>query len=633
MTVAGDATRAPAAGGDTAPARRARLAVAPVALVALVVSPIVIGALATVGETWQPMSDWAHMTYRVAQVGTRQTPLIGAYSFHGFAHPGPLSMWLAAPLYRLTGEEPRALLWTAAAVNVVIVAALAAVAWRRGRWPLLLATMLLVGLLVHGLGVYVVVDIWNPYLPLLPFLLTAFLAWDAALGRQRAVVEAIVPASLAAQAHIAFVPLLGAVALCAAGWRRWGARLVVAEPGRAPGPVTGPEPDAPDAPEAPHLPDVPDGRRQRWRAAVPPRALVLLGVLWVGPVLDALFDMHNPARVLRSLSDAQESVGVGRSPSLVGAFVGPGGTWVAGGEPVVRFTIATGGAVGLVAAAAALAGCLVVARRRRLPDVGALATLSLAVLVVAVVGTAQLLSPTPNYLTEWLKVAGGLVWFTAAWTLWRAAEPWVRAAASRRRLAAVAAAAAVVASAGWTWGEATRVEAPYNDGRQQLNEMRAAARAALDPRVHYRVEFAGGGNGHFPGFVYWLIRDGHDVVTSDGAGGLKWGHDHRWVAGEPYDEALVVAVHYEGSFSEAWDQCAEDPGMHRIYLDDPLSSGERRWTEELRFRRMTDPGSVTDADLERYDALAERGPQVALYTGDHLCGIPEAEDQRATGGG
>ena len=114
--------------------RRARAGVAAVALVALAVSPIVVASSALVGQRWLPMSDWATLAYRTSQVGTRQTPLVGPYSFHGFAHPGPLSYWLAAPLYRLTGDDPRALLWSGAAVNVVTAAATASTSGTKARW-------------------------------------------------------------------------------------------------------------------------------------------------------------------------------------------------------------------------------------------------------------------------------------------------------------------------------------------------------------------------------------------------------------------------------------------------------------------------------------------------------------------
>ncbi len=115
---------------------RSQLLVA--AVVATVASPVVVAAMSYVGDSWFPVGDWASLVFRTSQVGTTDTPLIGAYTVKGWAHPGPLLYWLAAPLYRTTGGDPRSLAWTASAVNVIVVVTIAAVAWRRGRWPLLL---------------------------------------------------------------------------------------------------------------------------------------------------------------------------------------------------------------------------------------------------------------------------------------------------------------------------------------------------------------------------------------------------------------------------------------------------------------------------------------------------------------
>jgi hypothetical protein len=58
--------------------------------------------------------------------------------------------------------------------------------WRRGRWPLLVGTLTVVALLVHNLGPNVAVSLWNPHVPLLPWLCAVLLAWDVALGHRRA---------------------------------------------------------------------------------------------------------------------------------------------------------------------------------------------------------------------------------------------------------------------------------------------------------------------------------------------------------------------------------------------------------------------------------------------------------------
>ena len=631
----------PAAAGRGSAPRRTRPGLRAAALVVLTVSPIVVASMSLVGQRWLPMSDWATLAYRTSQVGTVQTPLVGPYSFHGFAHPGPLSYWVAAPLYRLTGEDPRSLLWAGGLVNVVAVVALAGVAWRRGRLPLLLGTTALVAVLMHGLGPRVVIDMWNPYTALLPFLLAIFLVWDATLGRRRAVVEAVVPATYAAQAHLAFVPLVLAIVAAGLAWHRWGTRLVP-EPGGSddlgadpspgaagrpdPAPDPAPEPGGPAAGAAAARP-----AWRRWPAAVPRPVYLLLGLLWAAPALDALFDLHNPVGVARSVLRPFDVVGPRRAPALAGDFLSPLGRWVTGTEPIAQGAPPGGLPGGLLLAAGGLAGCLAVARRRRLPDAGALAALASVLVLASVAGAARLIVPTEAYLTEWLKVVGGLVWFTVGWTAWRAAQPALRAGTVGRRVAGAAACLVVLAGAVSTWGDAGDIDLAEEADPAMVESLRVAARRGLDPGVEYRFEVAGRLPAYWVGLMYWLVEDGHDVVTGNGSAGLKWGHDHRWVEGEPYERALVLVSDGGSHQSEEYADCAGDPTMEPIFVHEPLSDDEIAWLEEVNFRRLTDPESITASELRRSDALHRRGPSVALFTGDHLCGLDRLDGQRATG--
>ena len=362
--------------------------------VAVAVSPIVIAAASIVGDTWYPVGDWAHVVFRVSQVGSRETPLVGAYTVKGWAHPGPLLFWLGAPLHRLTGGDPRSIEWTAAVVNVASLVALAAVAWRRGRWPLLLATMTLAALLVRGFTVVRMIDLWNPYVPLLPFALAVFLVWDAALGRRRALLEAVVPASLAMQSHLAFVTLVGLLVVWFVAWDR-GHRRVMGVAATVDGGTDGDVGGPPETePWRPYL------RRGAW----------IVALLWCGPLLDLIFDLHNPLRIAATFRHREGRIGIVRAVDVVGRYVGPDGPWMGGAEErLVPLPDAGPGLLPALLAGVALVACLTVARRRRLVDVAALATLALVLLVGAVPATAQIPLPAEAYLTQWLKVVGELV--------------------------------------------------------------------------------------------------------------------------------------------------------------------------------------------------------------------------------
>ena len=340
-----------------------------------------------------------------------------------------------------SARTPGLVLWTGALVNVASIVALAAVAWRRGRLPLLVGALMVTTLLLHGFGPLATVDLWNPYTPLFPFLLTLFLAWDAALGRRRAVFEAVIPATYAMQAHLAFVPLVLAVVAWVVAWRRWGPRPAgEAEQQGAP---------------------VREGRPawRRWPPGVPVGAAVLFAVLWAAPAIDAVVDMHNPGRVVLSFGRDKDVIGPVDAPALVGSFL-RFSSWADGAAPLIRWDIPAIDALALAAGMAVLVTSALIARRRHLPDVGALATLSLTLLAVSVPAASQLNFPTWDYLTEWLKVVGAMVWFTAGWTVWRVTEPSLRAGRQaanpwgRGALGAVAVLAGVV----WAGGDAAGLD-------------------------------------------------------------------------------------------------------------------------------------------------------------------------------
>jgi hypothetical protein len=594
---AGDARR-----GEPAQPQPRLVRAAAVAVVAVTVSPIVIAAVSLAGDQWYPVGDLSHILFRVGQVGTEGTPLVGAETIKGWAHPGPLEFWLAAPLYRLTGQDPRALMWTAAAVNVVMICGIARVAWRRGRFPLLIGSMTMVAVLVHTLGPERATSLWNPFLPLFPFLLTIVLAWDVALGRRGSLVWMAVSASLAAQTHFAFLTLSCLVVVWLVAWAVWWRRLVV--------PRADPTVTPPGSPWAP------------WRRALR-RAGVVLGVLWLPVAFDAVFDLHNPVQIAESITTPPPTVGPVDAIGLVGRYVRPDGPWVGGAEPEEVFSAVGSGPAPVVLALVVLAGCVWLGRRRGLADVVALATLASVLVVGAIAATSQIFLPAYLYLTQFLKVIGAVVWATVAWTGWRLVEPWVRARPARTRVAGATAAAVLVGSAAWTWGDAVGMETPNPTDEVAVQRIRTQLNDVVAPDERVRVEFVGDYfNIPGPGVISWLIQDGRDVLTSDGAHGLKWGHAHRWQPGEDYDRLLTVAVHYTGNFHDAVRSCAQDPTMDLVASYDPLDPDERAWLFELGLRNLADPRSVTPDDEARAAELAEAGARISVYEGPEVCGQP-----------
>jgi hypothetical protein len=576
---------------------RARLV--PAALVALVASPVVIAALSIAGDPWLPVGDWASMVYRTSRVGTSDTPLVGAYTTKGWAHPGPLLFWLASPLFRLTGGDPRALGWTAAGINVATIAALAAVAWRRGRWALTVGVMGLTAVLVHAIGPELLVDLWNPHAPLLPFLLTVVLVWDAALGRRRALVEAAIPACFAVHAHLAFVSLVGLLAVWLWAWSRWWPCLLPAD-GAA----------GAELPRAPWSP--------WWRAVR--RAVGVFALLSVGPLLDSLFDMHNPLRIVRSFGGDDARLGPIDAVGLVGRYVRPDGPWMGGPAPLKEAAVQGSGPLPVLLALAVLAGCLHVARKRGLVDVTALSCLALSLLLGAIPAASQFVPPVERYLAQWLKLVGGLVWFTLAWTAWRLAEPAVRAVPRRTLAAGSLAGVALVGATAWSWGAAWRAEPQFPDEGEIVHELGAELAAVLPDDRIIRVERRGEPWHIFtPGLIYDLIERGVRVTTSEGESGLKWGHEHRWVEGEPFDMLITVAVHDPGSWHDAVTECARSSSAELIASYDALAPEDRAWLEDFKLRRWSDADGVTPGETARGDRLEANGLRIAVYDSPLVC--------------
>ena len=586
------------------------------AIVAVTVSPIVVAALSLIGDAWYPVGDLSHIYFRVGQVGTRSTPLVGAETIKGWAHPGPAEFWLAAPLYRLTGEDARSLMWTAATINVVAVAGIAAVAWRRGGFPLLLGLMAMVGVLIHTLGPERVTSIWNPFLPLLPFLLTIVLAWDVALGNRRALLWLGVAATVAAQTHFAFLTLCGLVGVWLVAWALWWRKLVPDEPDepdveRGVGTGSGPEPLASVAPPRP-----PWGP---WRRALV-RAAVVVGLLWLPVAFDALFDLHNPINIAKSVVKSPPSVGPIDALGIVGRYMRPDGPWVGGAEPVSVFSVQGSGPFPLLLALVVLACCLWVAARRRLVDVVALATLSLALVVGSVPATSQIFLPVYSYLTQFLKLVGALVWFTVLWTLWRALGPALADRRAGRAVLAGALGVVLVATAAWTCGNATSLPTPNPAEEQAVQAIRRQLDGVLPRGETLRVEHFGDYlNIPGPGIVYWLIHDGFDVLTSDGAHGLKWGHAHRWQKGEDSDRVITVAMYYEGSFFDPIKQCRDKADSEEIAHYDPLTAEERQWLDDLRLAAVGGGPKPSATDQARAEELGEKGPMISVFEGDRPC--------------
>lgn len=195
---------------------RTRLSRAHPDVIAAAVLPLVLAALLLAFRPWAPTLDMAMTELRVRDVGGPHTPLIGLPGRIGDfpaqgSHPGPLSFYLLAPFYRLAGASPWGMELGSVVINVIAVAGIvligARLAGRRGA----IAMAALAAVAIRGYGLNVLTHPWNPYLPVLVWLLALVAAWAVLAGDHWSAIVVIVAGTLAAQTHIPY--LLNAIAL------------------------------------------------------------------------------------------------------------------------------------------------------------------------------------------------------------------------------------------------------------------------------------------------------------------------------------------------------------------------------------------------------------------------------------
>lgn len=400
-------------------------------LVAIVAVPLVVGAAALRRPVWAPVLDLAMTEVRVRDVGTAHSPLIGLPGRIGGdgiqgSHPGPLSFWLLAPVYRLAGSTAWGLHLAVAVLDLVAISLALVLAGRRGGRVLAAGVAIVIALLAVGYGVAPLLEPWNPYLPLLWWLVVLLCVWSVLCGDLVGLPILVFAASLCAQTHVPYLALclgLGALAVVGiAAGGRWGVP-------RPPG---------------------------RWRWVVAAAALGVM--LWLPPTIDQAINEPGNYRILLDHfgTPPEEPVGLGRAGTevlehfdlghlVVDQLQRPG--LLARGE-LDRFPVAWRGAALLaVWSASAVLGW------RRSPST--LRALHLALAVATVLGwysISRIFGVVWYYLMLWLWAVAALAVLATIWSLVVALQRrWQRPAAagggvSRRLVPALVVGAAALSA-------------------------------------------------------------------------------------------------------------------------------------------------------------------------------------------
>ena len=214
-----------------APRRSMWLFVVVVSLLA--VTPIIVAVIAMLsGDAWFPAGDMAQAELHMRGF-LSNPPLVGAagriVSDSGLqgSHPGP-GLWVAMlPVYLLGGRSSHALLAAAASVHIVSVIIAVRLAVHRGGRLLAMLTALAALLVIRASGSDFMIEPWNPWLAILPFMIFIFLVGEvvapigSARQKQVALVGAIVVGSYCIQCHAGYAVLVvGALAAAVVVWIR-----------------------------------------------------------------------------------------------------------------------------------------------------------------------------------------------------------------------------------------------------------------------------------------------------------------------------------------------------------------------------------------------------------------------------
>src|SRR4051812_34887712 len=175
-------------------------------VVVLVVLPLIVAVASLIGTHWHASGDDALELLRIREVGSRHMPLTGAQSRFGWNHPGPLLFWGLAPFNWAFG--PSGVLVGVGLLNAAALVATLFIARRRGGLAFVVVLGIAMLALLRALGSIVLIDPWNPWVAVVPFLLYLLLAWSVAERDYGALPALVAVGSFLAQTHVGYAPLV-----------------------------------------------------------------------------------------------------------------------------------------------------------------------------------------------------------------------------------------------------------------------------------------------------------------------------------------------------------------------------------------------------------------------------------------
>jgi hypothetical protein len=535
---------------------------------ALAAFPLVLAIVLLTRRPWAPVLDMAMTELRLRDVGGGHTPLIGLPGRIGNfpdqgSHPGPASFYLLAPFYRIGGSSAWGMELGSVAINVAAVALVVWIGYRVAGRTGAVVFAAVAAVAVRGYGMTVLTHPWNPYFPVLLWLLALVAAWAVLTGDHWMAVVTVVTASIAAQTHVPY--LVSAIAICVLvlGWLGY-------------------------------------------RRALRPLAVTagVGAVLLVPPLIDQLIrDPGNIRMLIRHFASEPPEPAIGTGDAVRLFFRHLDAPSVAidlatHGDAFVHRSGLPGGncLLGLGVFLVWLA-CAFLARRRGYTTINALNGVAAVALAAGAFSMLRIFGKVWYYLTLWAWSSLLLVVLSVLWTGWlECRRRDVRLPVSLPR--ATAAAALVVCTA-MSIGAAITHEVPEHQLSDGLRAVIPATVAALDAGDGPAV----GHDGRY--LVFWqdsvfIGAQGYGLVNELERRGFEVGVHETWrvpvtpqrVFPEGTYDAEVHLV--SGAYIDEW---RERPGYVEVVDFDVRSDAERQRFEQLRTDVIARFGELGRADL------------------------------------
>jgi hypothetical protein len=363
-------------------------------LVVLLAVPMVVALIALLHARWYPLLDMAWTEMRVRDVWSSHPPLLGLAgrigpAGHSGSHPGPLSFYALWPVYELFGATSWALEASSVALQVAAISvSLWIVSRRGGRW-LVLGHATVLAILLRGYGATLLTQPWNPYLPVLWWLVFLLAVWSVLCDDLALLPLAVLAGSFCAQTEVAYLGLtlgLGAIAIGIASARAYSHRA--------------------------------DRQAVRRFALWVLVSFALAVLIWLPPVVEQLTTARGNLSLLFTYltHPPQSPVGLGQGLRLMLAHLNPVYPLSAPLVPtsnIVRIGLAWPGALLLSAWAWAASA----AWRARLQPLAQLHALLAVILVLGVLSISRIFGPLWYYLLLWGWGVGALMVVATGWTL------------------------------------------------------------------------------------------------------------------------------------------------------------------------------------------------------------------------